>query len=79
MSITNHTFDDMDVEDKINYAQYIFIKIKEVLYYIISTFEIYRSIDNRLNNLINPVPIIIKFTPVHSEIEFEDLLFLIES
>jgi len=77
--IDSQTFDGYDFNEKINYSNYIFIGVKTIINNILNNFKVYFCICKKLNNLINPIPIQVKFDSVHSEIEFEDLLFLIEN
>ena len=76
--INNVDFRFLSNDKKIKYASYFFHKVNKNINRIINSFELYNSVNTRLSNLLNPIPIKVETDIVSSETIYDDILFLIE-
>jgi len=79
LTISRIKFLEIDIESKIKYCSYIFNKINKILFTLYNNLLIYKYIENQLNNLLNPSPIIFNNRIVNSETDIDDILFIIKS
>ena len=75
--IDNFEFAEMSFINKIKYVEYVFMKINKILQGYINYFQLYESIRAQLENLLNPIPINIQIDLVQSEIESDDISFIL--
>ena len=54
---------------KCNYVEYIFIEVNKILEDLTDTFKLYDCIKEQMNQLINPLPIVIEVELFTSEID----------
>lgn len=79
LALTNSEFTDFKFKEKIKYCDYIFNKINKIIFKIINYFVIINSIQNQLENILNPDPVLIDNDEKDSETKLEDILFIIEN
>jgi len=73
-----YDFLDLKYNDKIIYLEYIFYRISKILINNIMYFQLAEANNIQFNNLLNPIlPIEIKIIDVYSEIDADDINFLI--
>lgn len=77
--LSKYQFDDLTFENKIKYVEYIFIKINNILVNIINYLELYENYRLQLYNILfNKSNININIDDVNSDIEHDDLLFIVK-
>lgn len=79
LTLTNKQFLEFELNEKIKYCDYIFNKINKIIFKIINYFVIINSIQNQLDNILNPDPILFDSEKIDSETKLEDILFIIEN
>ncbi len=77
--LSKYQFDDLTFENKIKYVEYIFIKINNILVNIINYLELYENYRLQLYNILyNETNIDINIEDVSSDIEKDDLSFIVK-
>ena len=80
LTLTNSEFSKFDFKNQLKYCDYIFNKINKIIFKIINYFVIINSIQNQLDNILNPDPILFdNGDNKDSETKLEDILFIIEN
>jgi hypothetical protein len=79
ITIKKSKFNKSDIETKIKYSKYIFQKINKIMCKIIDSFILFKHIQTKIDNILNPNPIDFKIDTFDSETDLEDLLFMIEN
>ena len=75
--LTIDEFVTMTFTDMVNYVEYIFTIINNILNHYIFNFQIYDFYRNQLDNMVNPVkPIHIDMIDVSSELEIDDINYI---
>ncbi len=76
--LSKYQFDDLIFDNKVKYVEYIFIKINNILVNIINYLTLYDNYRLQLYNILyNETNIIIDIEDVNSDIENDDLLFIV--
>jgi hypothetical protein len=75
--ISYFDFDDMTFKNKIKYVDYIFTKINKILTNYINYFQVYESLRVQLENFLNPIPVNFEIDVIQSEMEFDDIGFIL--
>lgn len=79
ISLKKNKFIEFELKNKIKYCNYIFQKINKILIDTINLLQIYNYNNNQLNNLINPTPISFKNNYLDSDVDLDDILFMIKN
>jgi hypothetical protein len=80
LTLTNSEFSKFDFKNQLKYCDYIFNKINKIIFKIINYFVIINSIQNQLDNILNPDPILFDNGDNKDfETKLEDILFIIEN
>ena len=75
--VDNIEFTDMEFINQVKYMEYVFMKTNKIIINTINSFQLYESIRTQLENLLNPIPINIQIDLVQSEIECDDISFML--
>ena len=75
--VTMCEFDNMTFKNKINYVEYIFLKVNKILINYVNYFQLYETLRMELENLLSPKPIKFEIDIVKSEIEIDDINFIL--
>lgn len=79
ITIKKSKFEKSDIETKIKFSKYIFQKINKIICKIIDSFILFKHIQTKIENILNPNPIDFKIDNFDSETDLDDLLFMIEN
>lgn len=77
--VKKNRFIEIDLNDKIKYCTYLFQKINKIILETTSLFEIFNYLNIQLNNLMNPYPIYLTKGIINSNIDINDILFMIKN
>lgn len=76
--LTEQEYDSLNINNKIKFIIYYFIKVDKYMRTIISLYDLLIIYDNKIKQIITPRPIYINFNRIYSENDSEDINLMIE-